>query len=172
MAQDDTSPRAPDSYAPDDPTRSLIKDHDYLRQLFQRYLSSQDDLVKRQAGPQICETLQRHFMLEEAVFYPHVKAVDPAMVEQCEAEHQQADHLLVQLQKLQPGETAYDGLMKQLRDAIIAHIDVEENQLFPAVRQSAMDLQDLALRMQAYESTLISSQAASGKGPQPGSPLH
>jgi hypothetical protein len=62
--------------------------------------------------------------------------------------------------------------MQQLRDAIVAHIEIEEQQLFPAIRNSAMDLQDLALRMQAYESNLISTQAASSQSSQPGNPLH
>ena len=172
MAQDNPSARTQGSFSLDDPTQALMQDHEYVRQLFQRYLSTQDELVKQQAGPQICDALQMHTSLEEAVFYPRVQDIDPALVEKCEDDHQQADELLVQLQELQPGEPAYDDLMQQLRDAIIAHIEVEEQQLFPAVRNSAMDLQDLALRMQAYEANLISSQAASGKGSQPGSQLH
>ncbi len=172
MAQENPSQRAQGSFSLDDPTQALIQDHNYVRQLFQRYLSTSDMQVKQQAGPQICDALQMHTTLEEAVFYPRVQDIDPALVEKCEDDHQQADELLVQLQELQPGESAYDDLMQQLQDAIIAHIEVEEQQLFPAVRNSAMDLQDLALRMQAYESNLISTQAASGKGSQPGSQLH
>ncbi len=172
MAQDNPSQRAQGSFSLDDPTQALMQDHHYVRQLFQRYLSTNDDQVKRQAGPQICDALQMHTTLEEAVFYPRVQDIDPALVEKCEDDHQQADELLVQLQELQPGEAAYDDLMQQLHDAIMAHIEIEEQQLFPAVRNSAMDLQDLALRMQAYESNLISTQAASGKGQQPGSQLH
>ena len=170
MAQDNANARTQGSFSLDDPTQALMQDHEYVRQLFQRYLSTQDELVKQQAGPQICDALQMHTSLEEAVFYPRVQDIDPALVEKCEDDHQQADELLVQLQELQPGEPAYDDLMQQLRDAIISHIEVEEQQLFPAVRNSAMDLQDLALRMQAYESNLISSQAASGKGSQSGRP--
>jgi hemerythrin superfamily protein len=172
MAQDNPTARAHGSVALDDPTQSLMQDHDYVRQLFQRYLSTQDIRVKQQAGPQICDALDRHTTLEEAVFYPRVQHLDPALVGKCEDDHQQADELLMQLQDLKPGESAYDGLMQQLRDAIIAHIEVEEQQLFPAVRQSTMDLQDLALRMQTYESNLISTQAASSKGAQRGTPLH
>ena len=172
MAQDNPSQRAQGSFSLDDPTQALMQDHHYVRQLFQRYLSTNDDQMKRQAGPQICDALQMHTTLEEAVFYPRVQDIDPALVEKCEDDHQQADELLVQLQELQPGEAAYDDLMQQLHDAIMAHIEIEEQQLFPAVRNSAMDLQDLALRMQAYESNLISTQAASGKGQQPGSQLH
>ena len=172
MAQDNLQPRGQGSFSLDDPTQALMHDHNYVRQLFQRYLTTQDDQVKQQAGPQICEALEMHTSLEEAVFYPRVQELDAALVEKCQDDHQQADELLVQLQELQPGEAAYDDLMQQLYDAIMAHIELEEQQLFPAVRNAALDLQDLALRMQAYESNLISTQAAAGKGSQPGGQLH
>lgn len=172
MAQDNLQARGQGSFSLDDPTQALMHDHNYMRQLMQRYLTTQDEQVKQQAGPQICEALQMHTTLEEAVFYPRVQDLDPALVEKCQDDHQEADELLVQLQELQPGEEAYDDLMQQLHDAVIAHMEIEEQQLFPAVRNSAMDLQDLALRMQAYEANLISTQAASGKGAQPGSSLH
>lgn len=171
MAQDKLQTRDRGSFPLDDPTQSLMHDHNYVRQLMQRYLGTRDKGVRGQAGPQICEALQMHTTLEEAVFYPHVRTLDPALVEKCQDDHQVADELLVQLQELQAGEPAYDELMQQLQDCVIAHMEVEEQQLFPAVRNAGMDLQDLALRMQAYESNLISTQAASGRGAQPGSGL-
>ncbi len=172
MPKDILQARGQGSFSLDDPMQALIHDHNYVRQLMQHYLSTQDEQVKQQAGPQICEALQMHTTLEEAVFYPRVQELDPALVERCQDDHQEADELLVQLQELQPGEEAYDDLMQQLSDAVTAHIELEEQQLFPAVRNAGMDLQDLALRMQAYESNLISTQAASGRGAQPGGQMH
>ncbi len=168
MAQDKPTPRAQGSFSLDDPTQALIQDHNYVRLLFQHYLSTQDAKVKQQAGPQICDALRLHTSVEDAVFYPGVQSVDTALVDQCEADHQQAEAMLDQLQALQPGESSYDELMQQLRDAIVAHIDIEEQQLFPAVRQSTLDLQDLALKMQGYESNLLSTQARGRQGTQPG----
>ncbi len=172
MAQDNFQARGQGSFSLDDPTEALMQDHQYVRQLMQYYLSTDDEQVKQQAGPRICEALQMHTSLEEAVFYPRVQSLDPALVEKCEDDHQEADELLVQLQELQPGEEAYDDLMQQLHDTVTTHMELEEQQLFPAVRNAGMDLQDLALRMQAYEANLVSSQAASGGGAQPGSSLH
>lgn len=172
MAKDSFQARGQGSFSLDDPTQALIHDHNYVRQLMQRYLSTQDEQVKQQAGPRICEALQMHTTLEEAVFYPRVQELDPALVERCQDDHQEADELLVQLQELQPGEEAYDDLMQQLHDIVTAHIELEEQQLFPAVRNAGMDLQDLALRMQAYESNLISTQAAAGRDARPGGQMH
>jgi len=172
MANQAIEARRQGSFPASDPTQALIQDHEFVKQLMQRYLSTEDQQVKAMAGPQICDALQMHTSLEEAVFYPRVQDIDPALVEKCEDDHQQADELLVQLQELQPGESAYDDLMQQLQDIVIPHIELEEQQLFPAIRNAGIDLQDLALRMQAYESNLISTQAASGRGTQPGSGLH
>ncbi len=172
MAQDNPQARSSGNFPLDDPTQSLIHDHHYVRQLMQRYLGTQDERVRQQAGPQICDALQTHTTLEETVFYPRVQEIDRALVDKCLDDHQAAEELLVQLQELQPAEPAYEALMTQLRDSVVAHMELEEQQLFPAVRSAGIDLQDLALRMQAYEASLISTQAASGRGAQPGSHPH
>lgn len=169
MANQTIEARRQGSFPTQDPTQALIQDHEYVKQLMQRYLSTQDPQVKAMAGPQICEALVMHTSLEEAVFYPRVQALDAALIGHCEEDHRAADELIEQLQALTPGEEEYDQLMQQLHEAIVSHITVEEQQLFPTVRSSSLNLQDLALQMQAYESNLVATQAASGQSQRPGS---
>jgi hemerythrin superfamily protein len=161
MTENTIDARSQGSFPMDDPTQGLLHDHQFVRQLMQRYLATQDEKVKQYAGPKICETLLQHTRLEEAVFYPAVQKLDSAMITRCLDDHHAADELIEQLQNLSPGDSAYDGLMKQLHEAITAHIELEEQQLFPLVRQSSLNLQELALRMQAYESSIVSTQASS-----------
>jgi hemerythrin superfamily protein len=161
MTENSIDARSQGSFPMDDPTQGLLHDHQFVRQLMQRYLATQDEKVKQYAGPKICEALLQHTRLEEAVFYPAVQKLDSAMITRCLDDHHAADELIEQLQNLSPGDSAYDGLMKQLNEAITAHIELEEQQLFPLVRQSSLNLQDLALRMQAYESSIVSTQASS-----------
>ncbi len=168
MANQTLEARQQGNFPSDDPTKALIQDHEFVKQLMQRYLSTKDQQVKEMAGPQICEALQMHTSLEEAVFYPRVQELDTALIDRCEDDHHQADELITQLQSLRPGEEEYERLMKQLQDAIVSHITIEEQQLFPAVRSSSLNLQDLAVQMQAYESNLVSSQAAAGQSKRPG----
>lgn len=170
MAEDTIEARNQGSFPLDDPTLGLEQDHRYVKELMQRYLETRDLQVKQQAGPQICIALEMHSALEETVFYPRVQEVDSALVDQCLDEHQEADQLIRQLRGLEPGEPDYDDLLQQLHDAIMAHIQEEESQLFPAVRDSGMDLRELALQMQAFESNLVSAQAMSSSQskPQPG----
>lgn len=159
MSEDRKEVRSEESSAMDDPMLSLERDHHYIKQLFDRYLSTRDLRVKQQAGPQLCDALSMHSMLEESVFYPAMQEVDQDLVDQCLDEHQEADQLVRQLQGMEPGDPDYDDMVQQLHEAIVAHISEEENQLFPAVRDSGKDLRELALRMQAFESNVVSSLA-------------
>ena len=168
MANQAIEARPQGNFPADDPTQALIQDHEFVKQLMQSYLNTQDKQVKAMAGPQICEALQMHTSLEEAVFYPRVQQLDEALVARCEDDHQAADKLIDQLLSLKPGEQEYDQVMKQLQDAIISHITIEEQQLFPAVRSSSLNLQDLALQMQAYESNMAATQAAGSQSQRPG----
>lgn len=163
MAQDTIEARNQGSFPMDDPMHGLEQDHRYVKQLMQRYLSTHDQLVKQQAGPQICTALELHSALEETVFYPRVQDVDTTLVDHCVDEHQEADQLIRQLRGLEPGTPDYDDLMQQLHDAVMAHIQEEESQLFPAVRDSSLDLLDLALQMQAFEANMVSAQAISSQ---------
>jgi hemerythrin superfamily protein len=172
MTENTIDARSQGSFPMDDPTQGLLHDHQFVRQLMQRYLATQDEKVKQYAGPKICEALLQHTRLEEAVFYPAVQKLDSAMITRCLDDHHAADELIEQLQNLSPGDSAYDGLMKQLHEAITAHIELEEQQLFPLVRQSSLNLQDLALRMQAYESSIVSTQASSSQRSARGDQLH
>ena len=172
MTENTIEARSQGNFPMDDPTQGLLHDHQFVRQLMQRYFTTQDEKVKQYAGPKICEALLQHTRLEEAVFYPAVQKLDSAMITHCLDDHHAADELIDQLQSLSPGDAAYDGLMKQLHEAINAHIELEEQQLFPLVRQSSLNLQDLALRMQAYESSIVSTQASSSQRSARGDQLH
>ena len=148
------------SFSSEDPTKGLEHDHNYVRKLMHSYLTTQDKEVKKNTGPKICEALEMHTSLEEAVFYPQVKELNSELIERCLEDHQHADDLIKQMQELEPGEAEYDNLMQQLHDTVLEHISVEEQQLFSEVRDSDINMHDLALQMQSYESNLVSAQAS------------
>ena len=173
MAEDKIEARSQGSFPMDDPTLGLLHDHQFVLQLLQRYLTTQDQKVKQYAGPRICDALLRHTRLEEAVFYPAVEKLDGAMITRCLDEHHAVDELIEQVQNLVPGSASHDEVMQHLNDVVLTHMAFEEEQLFPLVRQSSLNLQNLALRMQSYESSMLSAQAkSSGQRTARGDPLH
>jgi hemerythrin superfamily protein len=151
--------RQSEGFPVDQPLQALEKDHHYVRELFGHFLNTQDVLVRQQAGPQILLALEMHAALEEAVFYPHVRSVDPALVTECEEEHGQADQLIRQLKGMDVTDPQCDRMFRHLCDAVLHHIEAEENRLFPKLRQSSMDMEALGLEMQAFESNMVAQQA-------------
>lgn len=151
--------RRQQGFPSDDPLQALKADHDFVRKLFDRYLQTQDMKVKEEAGPRILQLLEMHTSLEESVFYPRVRSVDASLIDRCEDEHQQAKQMMAQLKGMNPGDQQCDQLFRQLADAIIRHVDSEEQQLFPKVQQAGLDLNAIGLEMQAFESNIVSTQA-------------
>jgi hemerythrin superfamily protein len=170
MITDPIGTRSSGAFPVDQPMQALEKDHQFVKQLFERYFGTQDKLVKQEAGPRILELLEMHNALEEATFYPAVTQANASLVEECKKEHEQAEQLMQQLKGMDISDPQCDRLFQQLRDAVLQHVDVEENQLFPAIQQANLDLQAIGLQMQAYESSMVASRAsASGqRGARPG----
>jgi hypothetical protein len=49
--------------------------------------------------------------------------------------------------------------VRELLDAVLSHIRQEEQQLFPELKQAALDLTSIGLEMQAFEANLVHMQA-------------
>jgi hypothetical protein len=50
-------------------------------------------------------------------------------------------------------------MMRELIAAVLSHIRQEEEQLFPELKQAALDLTTIGLEMQAFEANLVHLQA-------------
>lgn len=141
------------------PLEALKKDHEMVKSLFDRYLNTQDKAVKQEAGPRILMMLEIHTALEEATFYPKARSVDPDLIDHGEHEHDEARQLIQQLRGMDPGDPQCDQLYQKLCDSVMHHVAEEENKLFPKIEQSDLDLEALGLEMQAYEASMVASQA-------------
>lgn len=150
----------------DQPMEALKRDHQYVRQLFDRYLFTNDIAVKQEAGPEIIRALELHTDLEETVFYPRVRDIAPDLVDHSEQEHQEARQLMEQLKGMDAQDPQCDQFFRQLADSVLRHVESEEQQLFPKVQQSGLDLASLGLEMQAYEASAISAQARASDQPR------
>lgn len=160
--------RGESGFPVDSPLDALIADHRLVRQLFERFLNTQDMNVRREAGPRALELLEMHAQLEETVFYPKIHDVDPGLVDHAEHEHQEARQLMEQLKGMDVGDQQYEQLMRQLADSVMHHVESEEQTLFPKVQQSGMDLAALGVQMQAYEASMLSAAARASDRPGQG----
>jgi len=149
----------------DDPIQALVRDHDMVRKLADKYLNSSDTDVKKQAATQLLQAIHTHSRLEESVFYPGVRQVDPGMIGHFEQEHLHVDELLATLQGMSMDEARTEPLMRDLLNSVLDHIQHEEDDFFPKLRQANIDLTPIALQMQALEANLVHMQGqASDQG--------
>lgn len=143
----------------DQPLEALRADHALARELFERYFQAQDRGERKGIGARILALLEMHTTLEESVFYPGVRKADPALVERCGHDHDEAKQLIERLALMNDGEEQADRMFHQLADAILTHVDLEEQQLFPKVEQAVIDLAAIGHEMQACEFRLIADRA-------------
>ena len=132
-----------------DAVELLTADHEDVKVLFADY----EELVSDGASAadrallarKICCALIAHITAEEEIFYPAARAAidEPELLDQAEVEHGSAKALIAQIQRMNPSDEQYDALVMQLQEAIDQHVHEEENDLFPRVQESDMDLQAL-----------------------------
>ncbi|MCS0589052.1 hemerythrin domain-containing protein [Massilia norwichensis] len=149
----------------DDPIAALVRDHDMVRKLADKYLNSSDMEVKKQAATQLLQAIHTHSRLEESIFYPNVRCLDDNLVRHFEQDHLKVDDLLATLQGMEADEPRAEQMMRDMLNAVLSHIEEEEQQLFPRLRQSNVDMSDIGLQMQSFEANLVHMQAqASDQG--------
>jgi hemerythrin superfamily protein len=142
----------------DQPMEALKTDHNMVRHLFDRYFRARDVNEKKETGPHILLLLEMHASLEEAVFYPRVRDADPSLVEHCQQEHDRARQMIERLKLMDEGDPQTDQMFRQLAEAIFKHVETEEQQLFPKIAQSNIDLSAIGQEMQTFETTMIAQR--------------
>jgi hemerythrin superfamily protein len=141
------------------PLDLLIRDHDLVRKLADKYCNTQDKEVKKQAARQMLQALHTHSRVEESVFYPGVRQIDEAMINHFEQEHLKTDDLVATLQGMSLDEPQADRLVQELIKSTLHHIEQEEKEFFPKLERANMDMAPIGLEMQAFEANLIHAQA-------------
>jgi hypothetical protein len=141
------------------PLDGLLHDHRNVRLLAAAWHDTDDLEIKQQAGRQLLQALHTHSRVEESVFYPALRALDPAMIAHFEHQHLAIDELVATLQGMALDEPQTERLMGELIDRALRHIDLEEREFFPKLEQAGLDMAPLGLEMQVFESNLIHMQA-------------
>lgn len=149
----------PNAFPVDRPTEALIRDHNMVRKLAEMYSNSDSMEVKIRAAEQILMALETHSLLEETVFYPAVREVDPTMIGHFEQEHQKTDQLLVELKRMSLNDPQALPMFEQLMALHMQHIEEEEAEFFPKLELANMDMTPIGLQMQSYEANLVHTQA-------------
>ncbi len=145
------SRRAPNAIA------LLKSDHAAVQELFDKYEKTRSSDRKAALAEEICNELTVHAQIEEEIFYPAAREAlrDQDLLDEAQVEHASAKDLIAQIQAGRPGDELFDAKVKVLGEYIKHHVKEEQNELFPKVRKTKLDLQDLGEKLQARKEALV-----------------
>lgn len=127
----------------------LMADHREVEVLFMQFKSESDEECKAGIAHMVCMCLTAHAMIEEELFYPAARNVlsssDVSIIDDGVQEHAQAKQMIAQIETSSGSQL--EQLMMQLEQAITHHVGEEEDQLFPKIMQSQMDIDSLGKEM-------------------------
>lgn len=130
-----------------DAIEMLTDDHRRVDEMFEAYEAakeSADDDEKEQLVVAICVELTVHATVEEEIFYPAARDAladdDGELLDEAEVEHSTVKELVDQLSAMSPAEALYDAKVKVLSEYVKHHVQEEEEKMFPALRDTDLDL--------------------------------
>ena len=132
----------------------LKDDHKEVRQLFREFEQAGENATARkgQLVRKIIELLTIHTYIENEVMYSEVRALLPDVeddVLESYEEHHVADVLCMELWSMEPDDERFDAKTTVLIESVRHHMDEEEQEWFPKVREGLgrAQLQEIGAKM-------------------------
>ncbi|HEY2024714.1 hemerythrin domain-containing protein [Paraburkholderia sp.] len=149
----------------------LEADHRSVEKLFDAFGkerdSEQDTLEAKAALAQrACEELTVHTIIEEELLYPAAQKAlpgdDKLDVDEAYVEHFLVKTLIARFETLKVGDQGFDATFKVMSELVRHHIEEEEGELFPALRDTDCDFAALGRKIAERKQELQSRLDAVG----------
>ena len=154
--------RATRSSAPKsiDATKLLKADHKEVSEMFEKFESGRLSPAKKEAlAKQICAALSVHAQIEEEIFYPAAreaaKKADQNMLDEAEVEHGSIKDLVAAIEDGSASEL-FEANVHVLGEYVKHHVKEEETELFPALKSTDMDMEEIGARLAERKDELMS----------------
>ncbi|MFD9123310.1 hemerythrin domain-containing protein [Kitasatospora sp. NPDC059571] len=130
----------------------LKEDHKEIKRLFREFERADDARSRSEKADEIVRALTVHTYLEDEVMYPRIRAEVPDLAEEMDQAHQEhhvADLLCAEIADMDGDHPELVAKVAVLADAVTRHIDTEEHDWFPRVREALgrKRLQDIGERL-------------------------
>lgn len=140
-----------------DATEVLVQQHREVDRAFDEFTATTDPQRRKEIARQVIHDLSVHAGIEEFAFYPTVKDALPELADEIDhdlEEHAEAKQLLGDLQGMNPSQEEFDTTFRRLISDIRHHVEEEESDLFPKVRDALteQELRDLGEAMMELQS--------------------
>ncbi|MET8139422.1 hemerythrin domain-containing protein [Sphaerisporangium sp. NPDC005288] len=133
----------------------LKDDHKTVEKLFKEFEKAGEKAYKEKQRivEQVIRELTTHAYIEEEIFYPTARQDVPDTAEhvlESVEEHHVVVWMLSELRDLDPQDERYDAKMTVLMENVRHHVEEEEQEWFPQVREAMgrNKLQELGERME------------------------
>ena len=141
-------------------TSMIRMDHTKVLATFHKYRIDTSPDKKQALVTLICDALEVHARLEEEIFYPAMRRVDPTIVEKSVPEHNEMKRVIAKLREMTPGHLSYDATLMELMRDVMHHVADEETTLLPqAERVLGDELQSLGAEMTRRRMQLMKPKA-------------
>lgn len=143
----------------------LKEDHDRVDKLFQKVEATEEG-EHMPLFEKIMTELEVHTHIEETIFYPKIKEDGDEelqkMVAEGVEEHRQAKMFLRELDALKTEGEKFEAKLKVLMEDIKHHVQEEEGQMFPMIREQFEEftLQELGGQLEEEKRKFQKSQKA------------
>ena len=134
----------------------LKDDHKQIRKVFRDFQAAGEVATGRKGTlvKRMIELLTQHTYIENEVMYPRVRALLPDLeddVLESYEEHHVADVLVMELANMKPTDERFDAKTTVLIENVQHHMDEEEQDWFPKVREGLgrKQLQEIGAEMVA-----------------------
>lgn len=114
-------------------TDMIRADHAHVLDTFRQYTSSTRTGVRKALAAAMCDALDIHAALEEEVFYPVLRRLNPdqPVLHKSEPEHDEIRRMIAALRDIQAADERHDALMHELMRDVLHHVADEETVLLP-----------------------------------------
>ena len=141
----------------------LKKDHDRFRQLFRHAENAKNVNEKWRIFRVIKQELDLHAQAEEAVLYPSFRNAEgfAEIIAHSRDEHQEMKNLMEEMTR-EKNEEDFEDDLDELIESALDHVEDEETELFPKVRNlaSEAELEVLGRKLEEAKKSDLTKQAA------------
>ena len=142
----------------------LEEDHREVEEWFDEYdeLKDSDEDRKAQLAEKICLALKVHAQIEEEIFYPRAREAtkDDDLIDEAIVEHATVKNLIGEIEEMDAGEELYDAKIRVLGEMVKQHIKEEEEELFPELQSTKMDLDAVGKELAERKQELMAEMQA------------
>lgn len=133
----------------------LKNDHKKVKGMFKKLKGHDLSVV-----PDICTELTIHAEIEEKIFYPAIRPeVEDLDVDEAYEEHHVVKVLIEELEAMKPTDDRYEAKAIVLMEMVEHHVEEEEGELFPEVRESLgrNRLKEIGAELEAMKADLTAA---------------